>query len=222
MCPSPSSSSPQPESPRPVDPPPCADVYDRAQVSIATSALLPTLCKIWTTGAVNTVSVVCSRFYGTVPGEERLKALAKEAREREKAVGDGWRQRVAIVTGSNTGIGFITAKTLALANYRVILACRSEAQGKQAEQEIREETGNESVEWMSLDLASFSSIRAFAKAFSSLQIPLHLLINNAGVMNCPFQRTEDGFELQFGVVSTRGREGGTRNYSSSLLIHPLF
>eukprot|EP01121_Diplochlamys_sp_Union-15-3_P013531 TRINITY_DN4204_c0_g1_i7.p1 TRINITY_DN4204_c0_g1~~TRINITY_DN4204_c0_g1_i7.p1 ORF type:complete len:168 (-),score=19.23 TRINITY_DN4204_c0_g1_i7:342-845(-) len=81
----------------------------------------------------------------------------------------------------------------------VILACRDMKKCDLAAQYIKENTGSKNVECMELDLSSLSSIRSFAKNFTSKDIPLHLLINNAGVMIPPLSRTKEGFELQFGV-----------------------
>lgn len=56
-----------------------------------------------------------------------------------------------------------------------------------------------SVEYMELDLASLASIRKFVMNFKKKGLPLHILVNNAGIMIPPYSKTEDGFELQFGV-----------------------
>eukprot|EP00854_Cymbomonas_tetramitiformis_P023569 gene23569-28543_t len=106
--------------------------------------------------------------------------------------------KVAIVTGSNTGIGKETARELARKGAYVIVACRSKTKGLAAVKEIEQETGGR-VEFVSLDLASFSSIRQFAEDISTRGLPVHLLVNNAGVMACPFGLTEEDIEMQFGV-----------------------
>src|SRR5207237_4885646 len=61
------------------------------------------------------------------------------------------------------------------------------------------ETGNDQIEARVVDLASLASVRRFVEAYLSDRRPLHLLINNAGVMATPLSYTEDGFELQFGT-----------------------
>lgn len=106
--------------------------------------------------------------------------------------------KVAIVTGSNTGIGKETARELSRKGAHVIVASRSKSKGLAAVKEIEQETRGH-VEFVSLDLASFSSIRQFAKDISTRGLPVHLLVNNAGVMACPFGLTEEGIEMQFGV-----------------------
>ncbi len=107
--------------------------------------------------------------------------------------------RTAIVTGANAGIGYETARALALKGARVILACRNRQRGTGAVQRIALEQPSGSVELALLDLASLDSVRAFAAEFMASDEPLDLLINNAGVMVPPSSRTEDGFELQIGV-----------------------
>ena len=113
-----------------------------------------------------------------------------------KALLDG---KTVIITGGNTGIGKETAIDLAKRNARVILACRSQEKGKKAEVDVRRESGNNNVYFRKLDLASFKTIRQFAEEVLSEESRIDILINNAGVMYCSFQKTADGFESQFGV-----------------------
>ncbi|KAL6063901.1 retinol dehydrogenase 12 (all-trans 9-cis 11-cis) [Balamuthia mandrillaris] len=107
--------------------------------------------------------------------------------------------KVVIVTGANTGIGFETAKALAGMGAHVILACRNEKLGEAAVKRIEKANKSASVECQQLDLASLASIRAFAQKFLKRNMPLHLLVLNAGVMFTPKETTKDGFELQFGT-----------------------
>jgi retinol dehydrogenase-12 len=107
--------------------------------------------------------------------------------------------KTAIITGSNTGIGKETALDLAKRGARVILACRDVDKANQAASEIRKRSGNGNVHVEKLDLASFDSIRSFASRINSQEARLDILINNAGIMLCPFWKTNDGFEMQFGV-----------------------
>ncbi|CAO2586743.1 Retinol dehydrogenase 11 [Lemmus lemmus] len=107
--------------------------------------------------------------------------------------------KVAIVTGANTGIGKETAKDLAQRGARVYLACRDVQKGELVASEIQAITGNNQVLVRKLDLADTKSIRAFAKEFLSEEEHLHILINNAGVMMCPYSKTADGFEMHIGV-----------------------
>lgn len=107
--------------------------------------------------------------------------------------------RVAIVTGANTGIGFETARVLAERGAEVVLACRDAGKGEAAAQRIRDAAPAAAVAFEALDLANLDSVAAFAERFSSTRPRLDLLINNAGVMVPPPGRTEQGFELQFGI-----------------------
>lgn len=100
--------------------------------------------------------------------------------------------RTAIVTGGNSGIGLHTVAGLADHGARVVLACRDVTRGEAAVQRL----GASGLEVRPLDLASMTSVRAFAETWDG---PLDLLVNNAGVMGIPERRTVDGFEMQFGV-----------------------
>uniref|UniRef100_A0A8D0HDU8 NADP-retinol dehydrogenase n=1 Tax=Sphenodon punctatus TaxID=8508 RepID=A0A8D0HDU8_SPHPU len=107
--------------------------------------------------------------------------------------------KVVVITGANTGIGKETAKDLAQRGARVIIACRDMTKGEAAASEIRTQTGNQQVIVKKLDLSDTKSIRAFAENFLKEEEELHILINNAGVMMCPYSKTADGFEMHFGV-----------------------
>ncbi|HWX97443.1 MAG TPA: SDR family NAD(P)-dependent oxidoreductase [Solirubrobacteraceae bacterium] len=103
--------------------------------------------------------------------------------------------RRAIVTGASSGIGVETARALAGAGAEVTLAVRDTSAGDRTASEIVASTGNTAIQVGRLDLADRASIAAFAASWSG---PLHLLINNAGVMALPdLQLTPEGWELQF-------------------------
>ncbi|OMH78901.1 Retinol dehydrogenase 13 [Zancudomyces culisetae] len=108
-------------------------------------------------------------------------------------------QLLAVVTGANSGVGYETAKSLAYAGYVVIMACRNKELTEKAISDLKTETGLDSFKFMELNLASFKSIRKFLESFKAQYTKLDLLINNAGVMMCPYMTTEDGLELQFGT-----------------------
>ena len=107
--------------------------------------------------------------------------------------------KTVIITGGNTGIGKETALELARRGGRVIIACRTKSRGEAAVSDIRRKSGNDSVFFRSLDLASSDSIRKFSKEILEAEPHIDILILNAGVMFTPYQLTEDGFEMQFGV-----------------------
>ncbi len=108
--------------------------------------------------------------------------------------------KIAIVTGANSGIGYETARILANKGAQVILACRNQDKGKAAKRQITQENSQAQVEWIHLDLANLESVRRFVNEFTGRYNQLHLLINNAGVMFIPeHQLTTDGFEMHFGT-----------------------
>ncbi|KTF77248.1 hypothetical protein cypCar_00004324 [Cyprinus carpio] len=82
---------------------------------------------------------------------------------------------------------------------RVILACRDMGRANKAADEVRKRSGNGNVVVKMLDLASLQSVRALAKDIQQTEERLDVLINNAGIMMCPQWKTDDGFEMQFGV-----------------------
>ena len=107
--------------------------------------------------------------------------------------------KTVIITGANTGIGKETAIDLAKRNAKVIMACRNVERGEQAERDIRRLSKSEKVHFKLVDLASFASIKKFCSQVLAEEPRIDILINNAGIMRCPYWKTEDGFEMQFGV-----------------------
>ncbi|KAK3094164.1 hypothetical protein FSP39_024873 [Pinctada imbricata] len=115
---------------------------------------------------------------------------------RSKARLDG---KTVIVTGSNTGIGKETVRDLAKRGARIIMACRDMKRTEPAAEELRTDTGNKNIVVRKLDLASLKSVRSFAEEILKTESRIDILINNAGVMYCPYSKTADGFEMQFGT-----------------------
>lgn len=107
--------------------------------------------------------------------------------------------KTVIVTGANTGIGYETALALFEAGAHVVLACRSERNAQDAEARLRAQGGNGELETAILNLANLQSVSDFAEEFMQEHDKLDILINNAGVMTPPASKTDDGYELQFGV-----------------------
>jgi NAD(P)-dependent dehydrogenase (short-subunit alcohol dehydrogenase family) len=107
--------------------------------------------------------------------------------------------KTVIITGANSGIGYYAALELAKAGAEVVMACRSAAKGEAAAAKVNAEAPGRVV-FMTLDLADFASVRAFAAAFKERHGKLDILINNAGVMALPKRHvTAQGYEQQFGV-----------------------
>jgi NAD(P)-dependent dehydrogenase (short-subunit alcohol dehydrogenase family) len=107
--------------------------------------------------------------------------------------------KVVLITGGNAGIGKETAVTLARAGASVAFTARDEQRGADALAEIKERSGSGNVRVMSLDLASFASVRSFATQFTAEHDTLDALVNNAGLVVTPRRETVDGNETTFQV-----------------------
>ena len=107
--------------------------------------------------------------------------------------------KIVIVTGANSGIGYETARALALHGATVIMACRDLEKGTTAVEKILKEHPQADIDLRQLDLADLSSVQQFAENVLAEYDRLDILINNGGVMATPYQKTVDGFELQFGT-----------------------
>lgn len=102
----------------------------------------------------------------------------------------------AVVTGAASGLGLETARAIASTGAGVTLAVRDIAAGQRAADEIMATTGNVNISVNQLDLGDWGSIDAFVDRWGG---PLHVLVNNAGIMATPEARTDRGHELQFAV-----------------------
>lgn len=107
--------------------------------------------------------------------------------------------KTAIVTGSNTGLGFETAFDLYQKGAKVFVACRNKEKGLDAITRMKAISDGGELVYGHLDLSNLSSVKKFADEIISTESRLDLLVNNAGVMIPPPSKSEDGFELQFGV-----------------------
>ncbi|CAL5028384.1 unnamed protein product [Urochloa decumbens] len=104
---------------------------------------------------------------------------------------------VAIVTGGSGGIGAETCRVLALRGVHVVMGVRNTSAGELVKEEIVKKVPAARIEVLELDVSSMSSVRRFVDNFSALNLPLNILINNAGIAFAPFTLSEDGIELQF-------------------------
>ncbi|XP_012173779.1 WW domain-containing oxidoreductase isoform X3 [Bombus terrestris] len=150
----------------------------------------------------------------THPRTGRTKTVAGECRESSQPIrqrfdststalsvlhGRDLRGKIAIVTGANTGIGFETARSLALHGCKVILACRDLEKGAEAVRRIQSEKEGVMCETLHLDLSSLCSVNKAADEFQQKYRTLNILILNAGVFAIPYELTQDGFETTFQV-----------------------
>jgi len=107
--------------------------------------------------------------------------------------------RNAIVTGGTAGIGFQTAIKLGEKGYVVTISARDDDKGKEAVTQIKKAVPEGKVDYLVLDLDSLASVKTFAKAYLDRNVPLHLLVNNAGAMFASFALTKDGVERSWQV-----------------------
>ncbi|XP_023055267.1 retinol dehydrogenase 14 [Piliocolobus tephrosceles] len=120
--------------------------------------------------------------------------------------------KTVLITGANSGLGRATAAELVRLGARVIMGCRDRARAEEAAGQLRRELrqaaecgpepgvgGAGELIVRELDLASLRSVRAFCQEMLQEEPRLDVLINNAGIFQCPYMKTEDGFEMQFGV-----------------------
>lgn len=106
---------------------------------------------------------------------------------------------IMVVTGANSGIGLCAAEELAAHGAHVVLACRSVEKGRAAVARLEQARPSPRVTLKRLDLSSLESVRAFADELLAEHPVIDVLVNNAGVMALPFQKTADGFEMQIGT-----------------------
>jgi NAD(P)-dependent dehydrogenase (short-subunit alcohol dehydrogenase family) len=107
--------------------------------------------------------------------------------------------KLAVVTGSNSGLGLGLATRLSAAGADVVMAIRNRAKGEAAVEHIRARVPDAKLTLKQLDLSSLASVKALGEELNAEGRPIDLLINNAGIMQPPQRETtKDGFELQLG------------------------
>ena len=109
------------------------------------------------------------------------------------------KDKTIIITGATSGLGKEATRVLAKKNATVIMAVRNTQKAEIVASEIRKEYANVKIDIRSLDLSSLDSISSFAKGVLEDYKNLDILINNAGVMMCPYSKTKNGFEIQMGT-----------------------
>ncbi|OMC53792.1 short-chain dehydrogenase [Mycobacterium sp. IS-836] len=107
--------------------------------------------------------------------------------------------KACVITGASSGLGRESARALAAAGAHVVLAARNHDALAQTAEWIRAEVPGARASTVHLDLTALASVRAAATAIGDLAPAIHVLMNNAGVMFTPFERTRDGFEMQIGT-----------------------
>ncbi len=106
--------------------------------------------------------------------------------------------KLAIVTGANSGMGMATVEALSDEGAKVIMLCRSEKRGREALQKLSENKDRQ-IELMLCDLGDYDSIRSFISQVKEKYKKLDVLVNNAGFISLDRQETKEGLERQFGI-----------------------
>jgi NAD(P)-dependent dehydrogenase (short-subunit alcohol dehydrogenase family) len=107
--------------------------------------------------------------------------------------------KTIVITGATSGLGKEAAKVLASKGATVVMAVRNTQKAAAAVKQIRDGFPSAKIDIRALDLGSLASVKSFAEGILSEHDSIDVLINNAGVMMCPYSKTEDGFEIQMGV-----------------------
>lgn len=109
------------------------------------------------------------------------------------------KDKVAVVTGANRGLGLEIAATLAAAGATVVMACRNPERAQSGHTEVKRRTSTGKVETMALDLGDLSSVRRFAEQYTHKFNRLDILCHNAAAILAPLGKTRDGFETHIGT-----------------------
>ena len=112
--------------------------------------------------------------------------------------GDPMKDKIAIVTGANSGMGLATVEALSDKGVTVIMLCRNEERGKAAMDQLMEKKDRK-LDLMLCDLGDYDSIRSFVKAVKEKCPRIDILVNNAGFISLDRQETKEGLEMQFGI-----------------------
>jgi NAD(P)-dependent dehydrogenase (short-subunit alcohol dehydrogenase family) len=107
--------------------------------------------------------------------------------------------KTIVITGATSGLGKEATKVLASKGATLVMAVRNTQKAEAVAKQIRSDFPSAKIDIRALDLGSLASVRSFARIILSEYDQIDVLINNAGVMMCPYSKTEDGFEIQMGV-----------------------
>jgi len=130
---------------------------------------------------------------------EESSRFGFESTALEVAAGIDLSGKTAVITGASGGLGAESARVLTSRGANVVIGARDVPKAEKVAAEIRTATGRDAVEVAALELGSRASIRTFAESVLISHPAIHILINNAGVMACPLQRIEHGYEMQLGT-----------------------
>ena len=128
-----------------------------------------------------------------------MKIYGAETTTDEVLEGVSLQGRHFMVTGASSGLGEETVRALSSAGAKVTMVARNSDKLNAAADRIRTSVPTTDLQTGLVDLADLSSIRSYAEEYLQEDAPIDVLINNAGVMACPFMTTKDGFEMQFGT-----------------------
>ena len=107
--------------------------------------------------------------------------------------------KIFIITGPTSGLGKETLRILSRKNATVIMAARDIKKAKAVKNEMLSQNKNGKIDIQELDLSNLASINNFSKEIKKKYKVIDVLINNAGIMACPYSKTKDGFEIQMGT-----------------------
>ncbi|CAE6035128.1 unnamed protein product [Arabidopsis arenosa] len=136
-------------------------------------------------------------LYGVMTGKKGKSGFGSASTAEDVTHSIDASHLTAIITGGTSGIGLEAARVLAMRGAHVIIAARNPKAANESKEMILQMNPNARVEYIQLDVSSIKSVRSFVDQFLALNVPLNILINNAGVMFCPFKLSEDGIESQF-------------------------
>ncbi|XWS24913.1 hypothetical protein CRYUN_Cryun27aG0025700 [Craigia yunnanensis] len=160
------------------------------EIHISLRALIMFLLKTWRASAFGVYGYLNFTRNGFLDHSKKFQQEDMQIRIEGKN---------CIVTGANSGIGFATAEGLASRGATVYMVCRKKERGEAALSKIQSSTGNPNVHLEICDLSSINEIKSFASIFSSKDVPVHVLVNNAGLIENKRVTTSEGFELNFAV-----------------------
>ncbi|KAL8514282.1 hypothetical protein ACS0TY_013409 [Phlomoides rotata] len=160
------------------------------QIRISISSVAMFLLKAWRSVAFGVYGYKDFTKSGFVEHSKKFKSEDMQV---------GIEGKNCIVTGANSGIGYATAEGLASRGATVYMVCRNKERGEVALSEIQSATQNKNVFLEVCDISSISDVKSLASRFSADNVPIHILVNNAGVLEHNRVITSEGHEMNFAV-----------------------